>query len=843
MSTLLTQAGLTLLIEAGLACLLAVILGYLLWKSHSAALTLGATTLVCNLILFLMLMVAFDPAQLPFDSLDLRWGKFADNIPVYAAIIYLILEIAVWTMALVSALGYFFDKEMGAGILAAAFTFATVICLIISAIPYYFYGHPNTTWSLILAVVLVGTGGVWFFSSAMLRGKGVVFLTLLWFIYILACWLGYQVAGRIGLLLITLPAQFIFWSLLYYFAILSLPIPDYLHIPTPLNLLPFGEEVARPRWRMLFPSRERDPRVLTLRSVLTKNMGTNYPFYVIDDWKNRETIDQTLPAPRVSGNPYNQFFAGPGIILSTCDHLAVTTDGLKLMVCPPGINFTKKFEQLYTDVDLRPQLRATNVSAETKDGIGVNVLAFIPNRVWAAGRKPELGKSYPYDEGAILKAVYDHAVMDRKFERDPESMLVTEEVTRCPWPELVLTMGPPILKDVVANYTCNELHMKIADPDRSKYGVSQKEQPFNSGEVNLLYGDSLPLEAKLQQFMARHHDMDNLKALAFDLSADFSVLAGETESELARALVDATAKKRGALNHLAREVQRRWPSTYIAQLFPRESTYTPPVKVEVTVAAEEGNRVPFDALKTALAAQFGVPNAAIVIVGATKRALQFLVGVPKDAVNESTLEVHLSNDAAAQEPCTVVGLTAFDALTREAQEAWRYTSCSTPPTLTDDGFIQPEITWEDALTASRDRDPRIEIATTFRERLKEVMRPLGIEVLGGGISDIKVPKEIIEQRIKNWSVERDRDIEIAIAEAKARIALREQEMLAETRLEMTTRMVQILQEAEGRVDKQILATRLFEAMGIQSPPGGAKPNNDSGSVPPYILNILRTYGH
>lgn len=842
MATLLTQAGLTLLIEAGLACLLAVILGYLLWKSHNAALTLGATTLVCNLILFLVLVVAFDPAQLPFDSLDLRWTKFADNTPVYAATIYLILEIAVWTTALASALGYFFDKGMGAGIIAVAFTITAAICLTVSAIPYYFYGNPNTAWTLMLAVVLVGTGGVWMFANSILRGKGVAFLTLLWFVYILACWIGYQVAGRAGLLLITLPTQFIFWGLLYYFAILSLPIPDYLHIPTPHNLLPFGEKVVPPVWRTLFPSGESDPRVLTLRSVLTKSMGTNYPFYIIDDWKTRETIEQALPAPRVPGNPYHQFFAGPGIILSTCDHLGVISDGLKFTVCPPGLSFTKKFEQLYTDVDLRPQLRATNINAETKDGIGVSIFAFIPNRVWADGRKPELGNSYPYDKDAILKAVYDHAVMDRKFERDPESLLVTEEVTRCPWPELVLTMGPPILKDIVANYTCNELHMKIADPDRSKYGLPQKEQPFDGGEVNLLYGANLPLEAKLQQFMARHRDADDLKTLAFDLSADFGVLAGETESELARALVEATAKKRGALTYLARQVQHRWPSTYIAQLFPRESTYTPPVKMEVTVAAEEGGRVPFDALKTALAAQFGVPTTDIVIIGATKRALQFLVGVPKDTVNEDTLEIHPPDAAATQEQCTIVALTAFDALSREAQEAWRYASCSTPPILTDDGFIQPGIAWEDALTASRDRNPRVEIARTFVDRLKKVMQPLGIEVIGGGISDIKVPAAIVEQRLKNWSVERDRDIEIAIAEAKARIALREQEVLAETRLEMLTRMVQILQEAEGQVDKQILAARLFEAMGIQ-PPTEAKPNNDSGSVPPYMLSILRTFGH
>lgn len=842
MSTFITQAGLTLLIEAGLACVLAVILGYLLWKSHEAARTLGMTTLVCNVILLVFALI-FHWIQFPFDGLDLRLTKFADNVSVYVATTYLILEIAVWTTALASALGYFFDKSMGAGILAFAFTCAALICLLVNGAPFYLYGDVDAIWGLIVAVVVVGTGGIWMFSSAILRGKGVAFLMLLWFIFVLTCWLGYQVAGRAGLLLITLPAQFILWGLLYYFSLLSLPIPDHAKIPTLHNLLPFGDKVERPSWRALFASGENDQRLLALRSVLTLSMGTNYPFYVIDDWKTRETMDRDIPEPRVPGNPYNQFFAGPGIILTNCERLAVISDGLKFRVCPPGLSFTHKFEQLYADVDLRTQLRTTTVNAESKDGIGVSIFTFIPNRVWANERKPMLGSSYPYDEEAVIKAVYDHAVMDHKFERDPESLLVTEEIKRRPWAELVLTMGPPILKDIVANYTCNELHMMRADPDRSKYGLRQKEQPFDEGEVDLQYRTDLPPEAKLQQFMARHFDADNLKTLAFDLSADFSVLAGETESELARLLVEATGKRKTTLNALARKAHRQHPSLYLAQLFPREVVYDWPAKVEVTVAAEDGNRVPFDALKTTLAAQFGVSATEIAIIGATTQPLRFLVGVPANVVNEHTLsEIRPPADATAQSQCSIVALAAFEELSTQAQNAWQYACCSAPPTR-NGIFIQATIAWEEAMVASRDRNPRIEIARTFVDRLKKEMQPLGIEVVGGGISDIKVPPEIIDQRIKNWSVERDRDIEIAIAEAKARIALREQEVLGEVRLEMLSRMTQILQEADDKVDKQLLAVKLFEAMGIQPPPEAAKTAGDAGVIPPYMLDILRAFGH
>ena len=435
--------------------------------------------------------------------------------------------------------------------------------------------------------------------------------------------------------------------------------------------------------------------------------------------------------------------------------------------------------------------------------------------------------------------------MDHKFERDPDNQLVTEEVKRRPWPELILTMGPPILKDVVANYTCNELHMMVPDPDRSRYGLRQKEQPFDSDEVDLLYGADLPLAAKLQQFLARHYDADDLKALAFDLSVGFSVLAGETENELARALIEAAGNRKTTLTYLARQVQERWPSTYIAQLFPRPSRYTPPIKVEVVVTAEEENHVHFEALKATLAAQFDVTTKKITIVGATRQAahILFLVSVPEDAANEHTLsEIHPPDDETLQAQCSIVALTAFDELSDKAQEAWHYASCSAPPTQ-DGEFLRPEITWEDAEIASRDRNPRIEIAATFRDRLKKEMQPLGIEVIGGGISDIKVPEEIGDQRIKNWSVERDRDIEIAIAEAKARIALREQEVLAEARMEMLTRLVQILQEAEGRVDRQVLAAKLFEAMGVHPPPDAQKSSVDPTILSPQMLNILQTLSH
>ncbi len=835
-----------LMIEGGLACLLAVILGFLFWRSKWAPLMLGLLTLVCNALLLLVLALVFKPEQLPFYHLLPTIAKFPDSAAPYLVHLYLILEVAMWGTALAGTLGYFFSREMGAAIFSIAFTIAATFCAIVAAAPFYIFETPDTTWALLLAVVLVGTIGVWLFTTLMLKGKGAALLSLLWFEFFLACWIGYLAAGRIGLLLITLPAQILFWGALYYFSILSLPLPNHEKIPTMLNVLPLGEEVvaleqlAKPDFRCLFPSAQDDSRTNALRSVLTFHLGTNYPYYVIEDWKTRETQDKEKPDPAVRGDPFLQFFAGPGIILTDCGHLAVTSTGIVLRVCPPGLSFTKQFEQLYTDVDLRPQLRVTTIKAETKDGITASIFTFMPNRIWADGRKVELGSSYPYDKDAVLKAVYDHAVVEHKFERGADQ-LVAEELKLRPWHELVLTMGPPLLKEVVAHYTCNELHMDTADPDKPKYEPAEEPEEVSNPNIKGVYSATLTPGEKLRNFMARRLTADELKDLAFDVGCAYPLFKYRAEGDLADALVEHFAGH-GGLGCLAQQIQRRWPSRYIARLFPIPISCELPVKVEVLIATSTGSRISLPDLLETLADHFDISTDQVTIIGAVTKGLRVLVGVPRAAVSEDVLSI-LPKDKDAK--CALISLTDFELLSREAQNAWRYACCSTPPTLYGDE-LQAGISWDDALYASRRRNPREEIAGAFIGKLKETMKPLGIEVVGGGISDIKVPEDILAQRIKNWEVKREKDIEIAVAEAQARIALREQEILGEVRLEMLSRLTQILQEADSGISKRVLAIKLFEAMGIQLPTESKSTEEGTAlqlptgvCLSPYMVELLR----
>jgi regulator of protease activity HflC (stomatin/prohibitin superfamily) len=55
-----------------------------------------------------------------------------------------------------------------------------------------------------------------------------------------------------------------------------------------------------------------------------------------------------------------------------------------------------------------------------------------------------------------------------------------------------------------------------------------------------------------------------------------------------------------------------------------------------------------------------------------------------------------------------------------------------------------------------DKDPRVEIASEFRSRLKQELKPCGIKLVGGGISNLlpaeRSRREIFEQRIRRWQV-------------------------------------------------------------------------------------------
>ncbi|MBN2002149.1 MAG: hypothetical protein JXA21_02230 [Anaerolineae bacterium] len=542
------QPILTLVIEVVIACILAALVGLVLDKL-SGMVDVAVATLM-GTIMVMIIPLAFQIEWLPFRHLVLSVGQFSPDAASHLANTYLVVEVGIWTVALAAVVGYFFNGRESMVFLVVAAVVGAMACILVAAIPFYPFGFRDTAWILAIGVALIGVGWSWAFGKFVLENDKMAPPLVLWFEYVLSCWLGYQVAGRVGFLMITLPSQIILGIVLYFLSHRVLPVGPGQHADI-------------------------------FRSLITFNLGTQYPYYVISDWRTLKTQGQRKPDPRIKGNPFGEQLSGPGLILNSCDHVAITSTGTGFKVHPPGLSFTEQFQTLFTDVDLRPQLRNAVVEAETKDGIPVKVPISMPHRIFSDGQKIELGKPYPYKEEMILKAVFENTTIAHTWGRNAEGKVV-ENIHTTPWYDLVQIKGPAIMKELVSQYTCDGL---------------------------------LP-------------------------------------------------------------------------------------------------------------------------------------------------------------------------------------SGSTPETLTV---------------------PRVELANAFAARMKDVMAPYGIEILGGGAGNIEPPEHVIAQRIRNWEAEWDKKIEIAVGEAEAKVAAQIQKVQQEVQVELLEDLIEILHHAdEEGIQEDLLIQQLVEAIGFKT---------------------------
>ena len=425
-----------LLFELILASLLAGLLGYLIAKTKGA-LTLLFQTLVLNGLL--LWMVWATPSWIPFHHLVWNNWWYPSN---YLGVIGLLLEITLLTTPWSGVAWYLLNDEGEAASQQSSWGWNAVLnvfivgsTLVFGLVEVYLFNMGVGTSILASGLFIFSLGLV------LLSGLGLLFHSTAWW-KIPALWsgffmllaVGYVAAGRLGLYFIFLPALAFISILWYFLSQQALPVTD--------------------------PAQRR----LAFKGLLGFIFGRHYPFYVIGDWQKGEAAERKTPAPTVSGNPFSRSFSGPGIILNDSNHLALMWDGYYPRICPPGLEFTRKYEELYAAVDLRPQLRGATVKAETSDGIVTQTYIFMPHRINQGGEKVRLGYSYPYDAEAVEKAVYENAYMDHKWWRDEEG-LAHEEVQRIPWHELIVMQGPEILKQIIAKYKCNELHYSKKDPN------------------------------------------------------------------------------------------------------------------------------------------------------------------------------------------------------------------------------------------------------------------------------------------------------------------------------------------------------------------------------------------
>ncbi len=396
-----------------------------------------------------------------------------------------------------TALGYFMNKLAGAVILFLLSTIATTICFI-GALLYGQLGLISAIAAIAVLAVVVG--------SRLSGRRGARCVSLMWIGYCIFCAFGYQTNGAVGLITITLPSIVLFWVCVYFAAQQSLPI---------------GHSVSH--------------RLLAFRALLTYTLGTNYPYY---DVKNRRV---TL---RVRGNPFRQFFAGPGIVMTSCDHAAVIVDGTKIKgVNDPGFSFTGGFETIGEIIDLRTQLRAFSVEALTKDGLRVKVLTFVPFRIYA-GSWPQLGKSFLFQKSAIFQAAQGQLVEYSRAQKDGK---VVETKQMHVWDERVSIVATRIIRQIISGYSFDDLcapyqpqrnpRMEIAENFR--FRLRDELRPFGIEVLGGGISNLLPVDSQLMQ-----QRIDNWQA---EWQRRITAEIGKGEAEYIRVVESARAQARAEM--------------------------------------------------------------------------------------------------------------------------------------------------------------------------------------------------------------------------------------------------------------------------------------------------------
>lgn len=295
----------------------------------------------------------------------------------------------------------------------------------------------------ILILVLITVAAL--AAGFLLKTRLFIVFGALWAWFWLATLRGYARGGWVGVLLVSVPAC----------------------------IVPFI--VLRVVSHYLLPLREPGQRGQAFKGLLTFVMGTNYPYYIIrsDEWDKSKVGHQT----QMGGSAFGLLLAGPGVVISRCDHAPVVSDGVKFKgVKTPGVSFTAFADSVPQAIDLREQLRAFTVEARTKDGIGVKFLAFTPFRIDPGEEMPRLGQPFPFRASAAFKALHQAQLIEHTGKGQvPERMEVRL------WDDLPRVLGTRILRDIIAEYRFDDLcaPYQLAEDPRTQIAKDFRERLSN----------------------------------------------------------------------------------------------------------------------------------------------------------------------------------------------------------------------------------------------------------------------------------------------------------------------------------------------------------------------------
>jgi regulator of protease activity HflC (stomatin/prohibitin superfamily) len=345
------------------------------------------------------------------------------------------ITFAAFTLIAIRLVGYFGQNSLAACIVFVLPFVGWLLSFVATILGLIIWGGADGAWiGLLVGIVPAGLLLGRAFSMITRQRQSGRFASGLWIGFWSLSMFSYWAGGWLGLLTIALPVIALFWVELYRISGLLLPLHD---------------------------KGDREERTKAFRSLLTFTLGTNYPYYFVDE--NGQLVK------RVDGNSNGQAFAGPGFVYTGCHHAVYVHDALFVKgVSGPGLTFTGMYDVEPRLIDLRPQLRTFPVEALTKDGIPIKVVTFIPYRIDSGNQAIEPGQSFPFREAAVYEVLASELV-ERKANKNDGTNGQTHKWDGGPEDGLVPLLVTPIVQDIIGQYTVDELCAPL-DPERDPRG-------------------------------------------------------------------------------------------------------------------------------------------------------------------------------------------------------------------------------------------------------------------------------------------------------------------------------------------------------------------------------------
>ena len=565
----------------------------------------------------------------------------------------------------------------------------------------------------------------------------------------------------------------------------------------------------------------------TFKAIITYNLGRNYPYYAVAG----DADEPCRLAKRADGNSFLKIMAGPGITWSNADHAFVVADGPGFSperVVHPGLSFIGMYQDVKEAVDLRYQLRARPaVPVKTRDGIDVNVVTFTPFRLAierAVAITPDGRRAVVAHHSGNLK-VWDlntwheertlvgHTDWARAIAITPDgrravstssdgSLKVWNLET---WQEEHTFDGHARVRAVAVTADARRLILGSSDGTLQVWELGRVRGKHVLRKVHALTGHK-------DWVYAVEMTPDGRRAVSTSADGTLRVWNVRTEQKEKEAILDdqdgwapavaMTPDGRYAVSASSDGTLRVW-NLAEGQM---ERTLAGRQRGVRAIAMPNSSRAIFvcsdGAVKT-WDLQTGQPG----LAREGPREWKRIVGNPSPELGRS-----LPYD----EDAVIKAAQAQNMMQREQSEksGWDVLvrqRCK--PVMRD---IIAEYT-VDELCSLYDlfRDPRVEIAARMRDEVRAQIRKWGLELIGGGISNLVPPDEIIQQRIDHWKAHLQKEVEILEAQAEAKERHMIEHARAKAEKELIVRITEVhdqLSQLGPERRKALIALRLLAAI-------------------------------